>query len=337
MKEVNVLGIDLAKSVFHLHGVDKQGRKVFSRQVSRARLAETVARIGPCVVAMEACGGAHYWGREFERLGHAVRLISPKFVKPFVKSQKNDRNDAEAICEAASRPSMRFVAVKTAQQQDLQCLVNRREQLISTRTRLINEARAYLYEFGKVIPVGRQKFNDQLKIILQDKNLSPQLRFILEELSQEVTALDEKLARYDRQVKLLCESHPVCARLHRMPGIGKVSAVALVALATDPGSFRNGRQFAAFLGLVPRQYSTGGKARLGGITKRGNPTLRSLLIHGARSILRHSSKREDRVSQWAADLASRRGYNKAVVALANKQARMVWVLMAKGVEYKLAA
>jgi transposase len=337
--KITVLGIDLAKSVFQLHGVDSTGKTVLRKKLSRGQLLTFIANTPACLIGMEACSGSNYWAREFQKLGHQVRLMSPQFVKPYVKSNKNDAADAEAICEAVQRPTMRFVTGKQIEQQDIQCLHRVRDRLVRSRTALANEIRGLLLEYGIVIPKSLSKLRSGFPIMLEDHadQLTSMSSDFFAHLLKEFRSIDERIAVYDDKIKAVFQAHPVCKRLAQIPGIGPLTATVLVAAVADPASFKNGRQFAAWLGLVPRQHSSGGKERLLGISKRGDSYLRMLLIHGARATLRWVDPKEDRRSRWAKQLIERRGKNRAAVALANKNARTVWALLARGEEYQEAA
>jgi transposase len=328
-QQPSIVGIDLAKRIFHLVGMDNTGHVVFRKRLTREALVPFIAQLPPVVIGMEACGGAHYWARRFRIHGHTVKLIAPQFVKPYVKSNKNDPADAEAICEAVTRPTMRFVPIKEVDQQDLQALHRARERVVKARTALVNEIRGLGSEYGFVLPQGVAKFRQNFTATLeaartQLTSLSIEL---FEQLYEEFCTLDKRLAYYNEKIATLCEAHPVCQRLGTIPGIGPLTATALVAAVSDATHFKNGRQFAAWLGLVPRQHSTGGKARLLGISKRGDSYVRKLLIHGARATLRWVKLKTDRRSQWVRGLIERRGKNKAAVALANKNARIAWALL----------
>jgi len=338
-KTIKAIGIDLAKSVFHLHGVDAQGMVMTRKRLSRRKLAELMAQLPPCLVAMEACGGAHYWARKFQAMGHDVRLISPQFVKPYVKSNKNDMADAEAICEAVQRPTMRFVPIKSIEQQDILSIHRAREQVVRRRTAQGNQIRGLLMEYGLVIPKGMCALHAQLPDILADADneLTLMFRDLLQGLWEELINLDHHIAGYDQQIKTLSEQSAVCKRLMTIPGVGPMVATALVASVSDGKTFKNGREMAAWLGLVARQHSTGGKPRLLGISKRGDVYLRKLLIHGARAALRWVDKKHDKRSMWATSLKDRRGQNIAAVALANKTVRTAWVLITREEAYRTSA
>lgn len=333
---ITVIGIDLAKRSFHLCGMDAQGRRVFSKSVSRAKLAEQLANLPPCRVAMEACGSAHYWARTFQAHGHEVKLIAPQFVKPFVKSNKNDAADAEAIAEAAQRPTMRFVPIKSAEQQDIQSIHRMRSQAVEQRTAQVNPIRGLLAEYGLIIPQGRVHVRPCLAAILEDaeNGLSALFRASLQGLADELRHLEERVKHYDAQIAALAGASEPAQHLMTIPGIGPLVATALIAaMGSDPRLFGNGRGLAAFLGLVPRQHSTGGRDRLLGISKRGDTYLRHLLIHGARSVIRWVERKTDALSRWAKTLLTRRHPNVAVVALANKLARIAWAVLTRGQPY----
>lgn len=336
MHVIRILAIDLAKHSFQLHGVDVAGHKVLGKKVGRARLRQMAIMLPPCIVAMEACGGAHAWGRLFAAHGHEVRLIAPQFVKPFVKSNKTDAADAEAICEAAQRPSMRFVSVKTVEQQDVQALHRVRSRAIQARTAQINQIRGLLLEYGIEIPRGRAAVRTRLPEILEDADngLTPVFRALLQGLYEELCHHDERVRQYDHLIAEMARADERVQRLRTIPGVGPLVATALVAAVGDLGAFRNGREFSAWLGLVPRQHSTGGKERLLGISKRGNSYLRVLLIHGARAALNVVDAKGDRVSRWAASIKSRRHLNIAVVGMANKMARIAFALLKSGDTYQ---
>lgn len=336
---IKVLGIDLAKTTFHVHGVDARGEAVVRKKLSRKKLAAFMANLRPCLVGMEACGGSHCWVRKFAAMGHDVRLIAAQFVKPYVKSNKNDRVDAEAICEAVQRPTMRFVPAKSIEQQDIQSLHRARSMAVSHRTAQVNQMRGLLMEYGIVRPQGVANLRNALPEILEDADneLTPMFRELLAGLRDELARLDERIAAYDARIKALSEQSEACKRLMAMPGVGPMAATALVAAVADARAFKNGREMAAWLGIVPRQHSTGGKPKLLGISKRGDTYLRTLLVHGARAALRVADKTQDRRSRWVTEVAGRRGRNIAAVALANKTVRTAWVLLSRGEEYKTVA
>lgn len=339
MNKVTLLGIDIAKSIFQLHGVDKAGKAVLKKTLRRMELLNFIANFPACTIAIESCGGSHYWARQFKKFGHEVKLISPQFVKPFVKTNKNDAADAEAICEAASRPSMRFVPIKGVEQQDIQSIHRIRERLIGERTALVNQIRGLVGEYGVVVAQGVLQIKKRLPEILEDgdNELTPKMREMSAELYEELLVLEARIDLYDKKIDRIFKSNPICRKLSAIEGIGPLSATILLTVLSDPTLFKNGRHFAAFIGLVPKQYSSGGKERLLGISKRGDNYLRSLLIHGARAVLYHSSKKTDGRSAWLKGLRARRGNNRTCVALANKNARIVWSIVANDTVYRKAA
>lgn len=333
---VVTMGIDLAKNSMHLYGVDAQGRPVLSKKVSRGKLSAFMANRPPCRVAMEACGSAHHWARVFRGFGHEVRLIAPQFVKPFVKSNKNDAVDAEAICEAVQRPNMRFVAVKTVEQQDIQAIHRMRRLTVERRTAQVNQVRGLLLEYGIEIPQGRAALMRRLPEILEDADngLSERFRAELNVLAEELRHLDERVDHYDTQIETIARDDAQAQRLMTIPGIGAKCATALLAaVGEEPRFFGNGRGLAAWIGLVPRQHSTGGRERLLGISKRGDVYLRQLIIHGARAVMRWVERKEDPTSRWATAIKARRHTNVAVVALANKIVRVAYAVMVTGTPY----
>jgi transposase len=331
------MGIDLAKHVFQLHGVDERGHTVLRRQVSRTRLRHVFAQLQPCLVGMEACGSAHYWARELRALGHETRLIAPQFVAPSRKNDKNDGNDAEAICEAVGRPHMRVVPVKAVEQQVVLTVHRARQLLVAERTALVNQTRGVLAEYGLIVSTGVSVLRRALPELLEAPALPVLAREVFADLADRLHVLDERIATYDRRVAQLARQTEPAQRLMQVPGVGPVTATALVATVGNAHAFKNGRQFAAWLGMVPRQHSSGGSRRLGRITKRGDVYLRTLLIHGARAVMRQLAHRPDVTSRWVTALKARRGFNKAVVALAAKQARILWALLATGGTYRPAA
>ncbi len=335
MSEITTVGIDLAKNVLSVHGVDGHGKIVLRKSLTRGKLLETMAQLPACRVGMEACSGAHELARTLTSLGHDARIMAPKFVAPYRKNQKNDGNDAEAICEAVARPNMRFVPIKSAEQQAVLVVHRVRSELVASRVGLINQVRSLLTEFGIVLPQGRFSFRHNVGVALDDVRLPVLARQVLHEVNARIRALDEDILAYDRRIEALVRHSPLMQRIVKVCGVGPITASAIVASVGDAKLFENGRQFAAWLGLVPRQYSTGGRAILGRITKRGDVYLRTLLIHGARSALITLSRRTDRLSRWAAALTERRGFKKACVAMAAKNARIIWALLAKGDDFQL--
>lgn len=331
MEQVSRLGIDLAKRVVQLHGVGLHERPVLRRSVSVVRLAEFMVRMPPCVVAMEACSTAHWWARRFAAMGHTVKLIAPQFVAPYRKggaSGKNDAADAEAICEAAGRPSMRYVPAKTVEQQSVATLHRMRQGWIEERTALINRMRGLLAEFGLSLP-QRVEALRQIPELLEDagNELPGAARCVLAAGWEHLQLLGQRVGAVERQIEQHARTDERAARIMELPGVGPITASALIAAVGDAHEFRNARQFAAWLGLTPRQNSSGGKTQLGAITKRGDGYVRMLLILGARSALMTAARRTDRVSRWLRDLEARLGWRKALVALANKHARIIWVLL----------
>jgi len=329
---LELLAIDLGKRSFHLYGIDTDG-VIVSKKVSRAKLAEVVDEIAPATIAMEACASAHHWARCWLAAGREVRLINPRFVKPFVKGSKNDAVDAEAIFEASMRPTMRFVPVKSTEQQDLQSLHRARDRLICQRTALINHTRGLLAEYGIVLPQGPWRFTALAPTAIAGANLSDLARAIFGELLDQLDDLECRVKKLDATIANLCRTNEICRRLTKLPGIGPVVATAIVAAVNEGRQFRSGREMAAWIGLVPRQYTTGGKPRLGGIGRRANHYLRRQLIHGARAVVSRLSKHDDRRSAWLKALVARRGFNRAIVALANKTARIAWVLLTRKEAY----
>lgn len=330
------VGLDLAKNVFEVCGVDEQERVTLRKTLSRRQVLKFFARLEACVVGMESCGSAHYWARELQKLGHEPRLMAPQFVAPYRKNDKNDRNDALAICEAAGRPTMRFVPVKSAEQQAVLTVHRVRALRVSERTALVNQVRGLLSEYGVVLAQGVATVRRGLPEVLDDgdNDLPVLAREVFAELYARLSALDQEIVRYDHWIEKLARASEPAQRLMQVEGVGPLTATALVASVGDARQFANGRQFAAWLGLVPRQHSSGGKARHGRITKRGDRYLRTLLVHGARALMRHLSDRADRKSCWVRALHERRGFNKATVALAAKHARIIWALLAHGQRYE---
>jgi transposase len=334
--EITRVGLDIAKRVFQVHGVDERGRAGVIKKLSRAEVLGFFAQLRPCLIGIEACGGAHYWGRELSRLGHTVKLMAAQFISPYRKSGKNDVNDAEAICEAVSRPNMRFVVIKSEEQQAVLMMHRVRTLMVANRTAGVNQVRGLLGEFGVVVPIGIRRLRAQLPQILEDaENGLPALaRQILAQLLQQLHHWDDQVEHYDRQLEALATQSEPSQRLVQINGIGPITATALVASVGDARVFKNGRQFAAWLGLTPRQYSSGGITRLGRITKRGDRYLRKLLIHGARALLRFVNRKTDARSAWAKALKERRHVNIAAVALAAKHARIIWAMLARGTPYR---
>lgn len=333
--EVRVIGIDLGKYNFQLWGVNKAGKVLLDKQLSRKQLKTQLAQLQPCLIGLEACSTSHYWARSLRNYGHDVRLIPPQFVKPYVKSNKNDRADAEAICEAIQRPRMRFVAIKEVGQQDIQSLHRIRSRNVANRTAHVNQIRGLLMEYGIELPQGRRRVRGELPRILEDaeNGLTPLFRELLFALYEDLIRLDTRIEELDRQVTAIAKEDDRSRRLMTIPGVGPLGATALLAAIGDINTFKNGRELAAWVGLVPRQHSTGGKERLLGISKRGDVYLRQLLIHGARAAIRTIEKKQDKRSRWAQNLLDRRNRNVAVVAMANKTVRTAYALLKNGGVY----
>jgi transposase len=335
MENVSTVGLDLAKHVFQVHGADGSGAVVFRRKLRRGQVLSFFGSLPPCTVAMEACAGAHHWAREIARLGHQVRLIAPAYVKPFVKRQKNDAVDAEAICEAAQRPTMRFVAVKSEETQAAAIVFRTRDLLVRQRTQTINALRGHLAEFRVIAARGPFHVSQLVEVVEDPACDLPQVaRSILAVLIEELRSLDERLAVLDGEIARQAKQNVMARRLTTIPGIGSVTAAALVALAPSPDRFRRGRDFAAWLGLTPLQQSSGGKERLGRTSKMGKRTLRRLLIIGASAVASWASRKGVPADSWLGRMLARKPPMLVRVALANKMARVVWALMAHGGIYR---
>ena len=333
MTDVSIVGLDIGKTVFQVHGVNAEGEVLVRRQLRRAQLVRYFAKLPPCLVGLEACATAHYWARELRWLGHEVRLMPPAYVKAYVRRQKNDAADAAAICEAVSRPSMRFVPLKTAEQQAAAALHRVRSLLIKQRTMLTNALRGQLAEFGIVAPAGPHRLGELLSV-LDDPDAIPQpLLAGLRELAAALRGLDRRLAAVDKQVLDWGRANETCRQLMTIPGYGPILSSAMAAMAVDPAAFRSGRQFSASLGMVPRQIGTGGKMRLGPISKRGNGYLRRLLVNGAMSVL---SSRRAKHDPWLVKLLATKERKVAAVAVANKMARIGWAVMMRQEDYRPA-
>ena len=330
--KITTIGIDLAKRVFQVHGVDERGKAVLRKQLKRKDVLGFFANLAPCLLGMEACGSAHYWARELAKLGHTVRLMAPQFVKPYVKTNKNDRNDAQAICEAVSRPNMRFVPVKTAEQQAVLALHRVRQAAVSARTAQANQIRGLLAEFGIVIPKGIGHIGERLPEILEDgeNGLPGMMRELAARLGEQLRALGQQVGEIERQIKLWHRDNEQSRRLGDIAGIGPISASAYVAMLGEAKAFKNARQVPAWLGMVPRHQGTGGRVKLGPISKRGDVYLRTMLIHGARSVIRQVERNPEGADGWLKKLIARRNKNVAAVALAAKNARIAWALLAHG-------
>lgn len=338
--KVTTLGIDLAKNVFQLHGVNELGKPALKKQLKRPQMAEFFANLPACLIGMEACGSAHYWARKLQGFGHTVKLMAPQFVKPYVKTNKNDAADAEAICEAVTRPNMRFVPIKNVEQQSVLALHTVRQGFVKARTAQANQIRGLLSEFGLIIPQGIGHITKRVPELIEDgaNELPGAFRLLVQRLLNHLKELDRQVGELEAQIVQWHRSSELSSKLVKVPGIGPITASALVATIGDAKNFDNGRQVAAWLGLVPRQHSSGGKQNLLGISKRGDCYLRTLLIHGARSVIHWESKRaESQKSEscsWLSGVLKRRNKNVAAVALANKNARIVWALLAHDRPYR---
>lgn len=334
--ELHTLGIDLGKTVFHVVGLNRQGEVVVRKKFSRTQLLQFTANLKVDLIGMEACGGSHFLGRALREQSHEGRLIPAQYVKPYVKTNKNDYIDAEAIAEAVGRPTMRFVPIKTEDQLDLQSLHRVRERWVMRRTAVVNQIRGLLLERGVTMRKGRKYVNQLLPMILEDADLklSGALRTLLAQLKMELDQLTVRIAEMDRVIKQTAEEHEACQRMLAIPGIGPVTATAIIAAIGNGQAFEKGRGFSAWIGLVPRQHSTGGKQKLLGISKRGNPYLRKLFVQGARAVLQKRAVQSSGLSSWLEHLSSRSHPNVAAIALANKLARIAWAVLAKGETYR---
>ena len=339
MQTISTIGLDIAKSVFQVHGVDAAGQVVVRRQLKRRQVLAFFAKLPPCLIGIEACASSHYWARELQALGHTVRLMPPAYVKPYVKRQKNDSADAEAICEAVTRPNMRFVPTKTVEQQSCLVLHRTRHLFIRQQTSVINSIRAHLAEFGIVAPVGRRGVEQLLEIVADanDVRVPEVARACIAALGVQLRALKAQILELDRRILAWHRSNEVSRRLDHIPGIGPALATALVASIADPKVFRSGRDFSAWIGLVPKQNSSGGKDKLGNISKQGDRYLRSLFTTGALAVIRYAKIHGTKHRPWLAALLARRPTKVAAIALANKIARIAWVLMTRGERYKQPA
>lgn len=335
---IETLGVDIAKNVFQLHGVNRNGHVVLKRRVMRDQLLAVLAQIDPCTVVVEACTGAFYWARKFEALGHQVKLISPQYVKPFVRRQKNDGNDAEAICTAARQPHIPFVPKKTVEQQDIQALHRARQRMVNHRTAIVSQIRGLLldhgFAFAKSITRARRAVPEILADL--DNELTAMAREAIAELYDLFRDLDRRIACFDKKIEHVFRTSEACQRIAKIKGVGPKTATAVVAAVGDGSEFKNGRHLAAWVGLVPRQFSSGDRKVLMGISKRGNQHLRSLLVHGARAVVRTAPNKTDPNNEWINQLRERRGFNRATVAVANKNARIIWAVLRTGEPYRAA-
>ena len=334
--KITTIGIDLAKNVIQVHGVNEHGKAALKKQLKRDQVLPYFANLAACVIGMEACGSAHYWARKLQAFGHTVKLMAPQFVKPYVKTNKNDAADAEAICEAVSRPNMRFVPIKNGEQQSVLSLHRARQGFVKARTAQANQIRGLLGEYGIVIPQGISHIAKRLPEILEDgeNDLPGVFRQLLQRLGDHLKELDRQVTELEVQIQAWHRESEASRKLAQIPGIGPITASALIASIGDAKCFESGRQLAAWLGLVPRQHSSGGKPTLLGISKRGDSYLRTLLIHGARAVIRVAERKASHAGSWLAQLMGRRHPNVAAVALANKNARIVWALLAHQREYQ---
>lgn len=333
---VTLIGLDLAKNIIQICGVNQVGKQVFNRAIKRKQVMDVVAQYPGVPVAMEACSGSNFWGRLLEQHGHRAMLIPPQHVKAFVRGNKNDRNDAFAVCEAARRPGLQFVRPRTLEQVDMLWAHRLRERLVDQRTRLINQLRGMLQEYGVVLPQGKEQLRQHIPWLLEDgeNGLTAMARHYLEQTLHEWQALDERIHSFDRDIARQCRASEPARRLTGIKGVGQTTATAIVAFAGDASQYRSARHFSANLGLVPKEHSSGGRQRLGAITKRGNSYIRRLLIQGAWAIIRHVGRADDRLSRWAKQLIERRGKQRAAVALANKLARIIWAMLYRGETYQ---
>ncbi len=336
MNKITTIGLDLAKNIFHAVCCDEKGKIVKKRMLRRGQLLAYFANIEQCLIGMESCSGAHHWSRQFEAMGHQVKLIPPQFVKAYVRGNKNDYNDALAIAEAVVRPEMRFAVTKTVEQQEIQALHRLRQRRIADRTALCNQLRGLLSEYGLVIPMGVNRVRKSIPLLLEDgdNGLSGFFRCLLSKSYEQLQALDDQVNFYDQELKRYNHNNDACRRLQSIPGYGPIVASAFYSVIGNGSDFKRGRDVSASLGLVPKQHSSGGKEVLLGISKRGDSYLRSLLVHGARSVVIQAVRKDDRLSRWVNELRAKRGINKATVALANKMARIGWVILAHKTSYQ---
>jgi len=333
---IETLGIDIAKTVFQLHGVNRNGHVILKRRVMRDQLIAVLAQIDPCIVVVEACTGAFFWARKFEALGHQVKIISPQYVKPFVRRQKNDGNDAEAICTAARQPHIPLVPKKSVEQQDIQALHRARQRMVNHRTAVVSQIRGLLLDRGFAIAKSITRARRSIPDILADfeNHLTALAREAIHELYDLFHDLDRRIRVFDQKIDRVFRDSPTCQRIAKIKGVGPKTATAIVAAIGDGAEFKNGRHLAAWVGLVPRQFSSGERKVLMGISKRGNQHLRTLLVHGARAVVRTAPNKTDHANQWVNQLRERRGFNRATVAVANKNARIIWAVLRTGEAYR---
>lgn len=336
MNELTLLGIDLAKNVFQLNGVDKHHKELFKKRLNRTKMESFVRSLSPCTILMESCGGSNHWGRLFKEMGHEVKLISPQHVRPYVGNHKNDDKDTQAILECGSRPRTQFVPVKTLEQQDMQCILRIRERLVSNRISLSNQMRGLLLEYGIAVAQGFSQLRKALPELLEETNgaLSVQIKEVLSDCYEEFKELGKRITHYDKRIESISMQHEYCRLLRTIPGIGPISALALYASVGRGNMFKNGRMMAAHIGLVPAQSSSGEKQRLLGIVKKGDADLKQLLIHGSRSVVHHANKKTDWRSQWIKELLPKKHKNVVATAVANRTARIAWAVLQSGKPYQ---
>lgn len=335
MMNIKVLGIDLAKNVFQLHGTDAKGKRVLSKRLSREKLIEFMGNLSSCLVGIEACTGAHYWARLFESMGHTVKMMAPQFVKPYVRSNKNDRNDARGIAEAVSRPDMKFVPIKKVEQQDILLVHRARELVIKQKTAQANQIRGLLAEYGVIIPKGINHIENMMEILeANNAKLTTRANQIFIRLYEQFKIYATQVEIYDKEIEQIAERDVMCKEIMKIEGIGPLTASAAIATIGDAKLFKNGREVSAWLGLVPKQHSSGNTVRLSGITKRGDRYVRKLLINGGRTVVKNCENKTDKRNLWIADKKKRSGYNKAAVAVANKNARIIWAILSTGECYR---
>lgn len=335
MNEITLLGIDLAKNTFQLIGVDKHHKVVLKRRCNREKLVEFTLNLPRCTILMEACGTSNYWGRRFSEMGHEAKLISPQHVTPYVANHKNDYKDTEAILEVGTRPRTKFVAIKTIEQQDIQSIHRVRERLVANRISLSNQIRGLLLEYGIVIPKGFSSLKSKIMDILGEEKalLTEQMMEVIDDIYEEFKELSKRIAKYDRKIELISNQNDSCQLLKTIPGIGPITATAIYASMGNGSQFKNGREMAAHIGLVPKQHSSGDRQVLLGLTKKGNRDLKQLLIHGARSVVIHAPKKQDRRSQWITQLATKKHTNVVAAAVANRTARIAWAVLQSSKPY----
>ena len=335
-QQIHIIGIDLGKNWFHIVAMSERGKPIYRKKLNRSQLAEFIPTLTQCIIAMEACPGSQFWGRRFENAGHIVRIIPAQFVKPYLKSNKNDFNDAEAIAEAGSRGTMRYVALKSTDQLELQAMHRIRQRFIVERTAVVNQMRALLLEHGIVVPTGRALFARRLPTILEDveNSLSVRFRALIARLRRRWLALDDELVSMTAEITQVAGDSELCRCARTVPGVGPLVSTAIVAAVGNGAAFHRARDMSAWLGLVPKQYSTGGKSKLGAISKRGNGYLRMMVIQGARALLIHMKRDKSRMGLWLAELEKRSHPHVALIALANKTVRICWKVLTTGSEYR---